>query len=186
MKKLRYLVLVLVCCLAFGSSKSKGNDSVNYFITKEGDSVQVQKFISIDAQYVFYKDMTGKSRTMAQSKISRLQGKLFDGVHFYINLPIMNMKMTRLQDVIATNDNYILTMYGASDGWYAYIWDKQYENKEYKIYMGSKHFQQVAMEKYLLKYFGSCKELIAKMNANIEAGRVCSRGISNYNCASTE
>ncbi len=177
MKTLLFFLSTLFCCLIFSSFKT-GAETVNYFITKDGDSVQVKDEVTMDVQYMYYKDIKGKSRTIPQSKIK----KMFIGGRFFINLPIMSMGMTRLQEVIATNRSYILTIYMGNYGYDAYIWNKQYENKENKIFVGAKKFEKKAMDKYIRKYFGSCKELIASMEANIEADKLFSEGIADYQC----
>jgi hypothetical protein len=158
----------------------------NYFILKEGgDTVEIYGEVTKDDWTVFYKDADGKTTKMAQSKMKRLVA----GDDLYITLPVSNT-LDRLQKVIATNNSYIMTYYDQRGG-DMYIWDKHFVAKEKNLFCGvlNTGFGPSGPGKRLMKtiekYFGSCKDLMDKLNSNLnDPHKHLTDNISNYKCTS--
>jgi hypothetical protein len=163
-----------------GKKKVKSD---NYIVPENGeDTIWVKGEVTMDAQFMTYQDMKGKSQRMAQSKVSYM---VVAGRHFK-NLPIFSFGWKRLHEVIATNKTSVLTVY-FSNGYYLYIWDRQFEPKEKKVdVVVTQHWQNRIMKKYIMKYFPTCTEMIAFMQDNIDKDKLFTEGVEDYQCVSAE
>jgi hypothetical protein len=183
---MKYLFLLLLSILAFQFSFAGGTKkhSDNYVIMKDnGDTVMMFGEVKKDGMFIHFKDDKGKSVTLAHTKITRM----VVGDELYLTLAI-SKSMDRLQRVVATSKDYILTELDENQQSYLYIWDKNFVNKESKLYAtvvtstsgptkyGKKLVNTIA------KYFGDCKGLMDKLNENLNSTAYLLHGISNYQC----
>lgn len=126
--------------IAFISLTICSQSSENYFITKDGKKINVYKnssganykerrhYFSGDYELTglsfFYHNKEGKLQRTQQAKI---QEAFLFGKHF-VNLKIGSMfGITRLHEVIAENENYMVTQY-YDLGYFCYLYDKKMRN----------------------------------------------------------
>jgi hypothetical protein len=86
----------------------------------------------------------------------------------------------RLQELIATGENYKLTLYW-DDGLYYYIFDKNNKQVTDKINYHNKK-SEVELKSTVEKYFKDCKNLIRVMEENKANGEDLFTDVYNLQC----
>jgi hypothetical protein len=174
---MKSLCSVLAALLFWGISvsKVKAQDPENYFINRDGVKVVMMGEVSLDAQYLYYNNEKGKRQSIAQKKVKLM---VANGREF-LNLPI-TAHMKRLQEVIAYDKDYVLTVYYQGFQ-YAYVWDKKYNPVIRKMTLSGK---QKKLEKQIaeMEQFLKCSEVYNKMRANLQANKPACEGISGFSC----
>lgn len=175
---MRNVCCVLAALLFWGISvsKVKAEDPENYFIIKKtGEKIMISGDISMDAQTLYYAEQSGKRHSIAQKKVKMMLANN----RLFLNLPI-TAHMFRLQEVIAYNKDYTLTVYYQGFQ-YAYVWDKKYTPVLRKMTIAGK---QKKLEKQIteLEQFIQCPEVYNKMRSNLQENKPACEGISGYSC----
>lgn len=177
MKNLFKLTGFILFSLFLASFTSHQDEKQSYILMKDGKKIILNRSVTIDAEDVNYEDENGKKRSVKQKNIE----KMAIGDRLFINLPITS-NMTRLQEVIAHNDSYLLTSYWQTID-YFYVYDKDMKPvvKKYKVLHKKKSYQK-AYEEIALVYFKKCDGLLEAMKSNIDNDMPLHKEIYNYQC----
>ncbi|MGY3795813.1 hypothetical protein [uncultured Aquimarina sp.] len=198
--KIKITLLILLTTAFVQSQKSD-----NYFITKDGEKVIVSSGkngkdigeygylnsndYELTGQYFYFFNSQKRKKKIRQSKIKEayLDGK------YFTNLEIGSfLGLKRIHEVIAENENYILTQY-YFNRMYVYLLDKnkgEFIIEKHLISRKNKKDQEF-FKKQILPHFKSCKDFSSKVNNNMlddyNAGNSLNlnfmfQGISNVKC----
>ena len=119
--------------------------------------------VIMGSQFLYYHDIDGKERKIAQRKIK----KFILGDRVLIRLKVWGNLM-RLHEVITENDKYMLTSYHDNHRELFYVYDKNDMSVvEYKINHSEKKKEDFTNIKLLKKYF-KCNDMFDIINSNIK------------------
>ena len=121
--------------------------------------------VNLTAQFVHYFNADGKHKKFKQAEVAEIK---FDNKE-YLKLPIGSFGAVRLQEVIAYNDDYILTNY-YHKAFYFFVFEKEEMEMEEKLqnHSNNKKKDMKLLEKKIEPYFNNCPELIARIEKGIE------------------
>ena len=180
--KILTLPILLLCIFILSSFMPGGDDkkiSDNFIVSTKGDTTFMYGDVEDRNAYVYFNNKKGKKEEFSEYKIEYM----FVDNQIFKRLPTFTPTRYMIQEIVAYNDKYVLTVLG---GDIAYIWTDKFENVEKKLYIQMPATEQKKLiEKHIIPYFGSCKEMIAKMYATLEEGSKYHKffyGISNYHC----
>ncbi|MCB0425895.1 MAG: hypothetical protein KDC69_01350 [Flavobacteriaceae bacterium] len=178
---MKYIFIIL--SLFLFSNKIIAQEQENYFINSDEEKVIMYRNIkgksyykydhifdsdyALTGQFFYYHDNEGELIKEKQSKVKDIY---YDGRH-YSNLEIANVfGSNRLHEIIVENENYVLTQYYFSGGYYSYIADKS----KGKFILG-KHRVSKDKEKdieffedKIKSYFKDCEEFLALVNKSLD------------------
>lgn len=169
------LLTVLPCMLQAQNNKSKATTD-NLLILNTGEKIQYSGETTLTAASVSYKDAKGKEHTVAQKDVRFMVAA--DRV--FMNLPITK-HMYRLQEVIAYNDDYILTYYFSQQNC-LYVFDRNGNPVSGRQLINNQKYNQRAYDKVVKKYFAGCTELLDAMQKNLDKKNMITLDISMLSC----
>lgn len=178
---MKFIIPAIAAMLFFGAATMKANaeDPENYFINRDGEKVVMMGEVSLDAQFLYYNNEKGKRQSIAQKKVKLM---VANGREF-LNLPI-TAHMKRLQEVIAYNKNYTLTVYYQSFQ-YAYVWDKSYNPVLRKVALSGRE-KKLGKQITEIEEFIHCPAVFNKMRSNLKDNKPACEGISGYSCDNSD
>jgi len=146
-------------------------------VTTKGDTINLYGDISMGDGLIYFKNEKGKNDMYAAKKVQYMiaNNRIFKTLHVRGGVD--------LQEILAYNDKYVLTQYVSGGAYFVYIWTRDFQPVEKELSLYTLHHQSKLIEKKIKPYFGDCKELIDKMETNIENKHdPCTYGISNFHC----
>lgn len=164
MMKKKFLILVSLFSLIsysqiVGKIELKKGDEINMYAKEK-------ELFSMHGQTIYYYNEKGKSKSLKHSKIN----KLTTINELYINLPIYSLGAKRLHRVVAENDKYLLTDYYSINRFQFYIFDKSTMDAVVKLqFQTYKPKKDKKLITIVEKYFGTCNELMNKIQSNFDA-----------------
>jgi hypothetical protein len=167
-------IFILILAVRYASAQGIG-----FLITNDDEKVEVYKSISIDALTVKTYNAKGKSVTFDNRKVKRVS---VSGREF-LSLAVNKKGDKRLQEIIARNDDYILTDYFIDDH-YIFIFDLQGQavvgKTKYNTFSKS---DKVEIIEVIKKYFENCPVMLEKLEENAEDKKAkLFDGIGNFEC----
>jgi hypothetical protein len=170
------IALVLIC---FFSTNAQTADA--YLITNAGEKVIIEGNAELGTMYVsFQGGPKGKTITYLHTaiKLLTINNRLF------LTLPLFGGKMMRLEEIVCYNDKYILTTYFDS-GHYIVLfdWDMKIV-KPLKLISNGRKKQIKNIEEDIKPYFGDCKEVMDKVNKQVDDKK--GQGFAGRNDSSVE
>jgi len=176
MKKILLVLFILTTNVIF-SQKVVGHlitnkgERINLYENK-GNKKKVRGYtvfsgdVNLTGEYVRYWTKKQKLVKIKQKKVT----KLVHGEKRYELLPIIDNKRYRIHEVIAENNEYLLTQYYSSGYYFIFTFRKpSLEMSEYIYRSGvMKDWDLEIYEEVLLRYFGDCSALLDKAKYNIE------------------
>jgi hypothetical protein len=172
----KFFILLSVLLMA---EFSYGQDG-SYIETLTGEKIACYGEVKLTSDEVTFDNAEGVRLSFKQKKLKSLHLK----DRIFLNLPVSGSKY-RLQEIVAYNDEYILTVYLSRKVDCFSVF-----NKEYKLVEGLIVSPRGRLGKFRLinekirPYFKDCNELIRRMNENLYKAIPGSlrEDISNFNC----
>ena len=203
MKKLLSICLIIIPFVIFAQKEvgyliSEDGEKIIFYENPTGEVIRsnnnvLEGDVNLTTQYVHYFNAEGKHKRLSQAKVKEIE---FNERN-YMKLPV-NMGAKRLHEVIAVNNEYILTNY-YHDGFYFFIFEKDGLDMVVKLQKHSynKKKDLKLLEKKIKSYFKNCPELIARIQKGIEDSNYKTeikdgaiviknnffRYVSNYQCS---
>lgn len=175
MKKGLSIFLIVIPFVMFAQKEvgylvSDNDEKIIFYKNPTGEEVRsnnnvLKGDVNLTAQYVHYFNAEGKHKKFAQSKVAEIK---FDNRE-YLKLPIGSLGAERLQEVIAQNDEYLLTNY-YHKAYYFFVFRKDEMKMEEKLQNHSNRMNKdlKLLEKKIEPYFKTCPELIKRIEKGIE------------------
>lgn len=171
-------LLIIMAALLIGKF-SYGQDD-NYIETLSGEKIVCYGEVKLLSDEVTFDNAEGEHLSFKHKKLKSLHLK----DRIFLNLPVSGSK-NRLQEIVAYNNEYVLTVYVIRKVDCFTVF-----NKDYKLVEGLIISPRGRLGKFRLinekirPYFKDCDELIRKMNENLYKAIPGSlrENISNFNC----
>jgi hypothetical protein len=184
MKNLKLFKLLFLLIYSSLVAASNG-DSVGVLKTVKGESIQLLSAPSLSEDQVVFHDSKGEGHFRDQRDTKWMT---YDGT-YWCAFPMAKKpvrQVYRLMEIIAMNKEYILALHWYDVDGHLFVYDKQCNLVEGKMYViakgpGHKKMNREAFEK-ITPYFQSCKGLMKKMEDNLANDKKLHDGIHAELC----
>lgn len=161
MKKLYTLVFILFAgaCL--------GQDKVGFLVAQSGERIDFfPGDVTLSGEFVQYYDVDGRPRKFKQVDVKEIEF----GKRRYINLPASSKIGTVLQEIIAENNQYLLSQFYHDGFNYFCVFSRDNMRRKGKEQWHSQSMMKdrKLFDKKIRPYFGDCPELLERIRYGIE------------------